>query len=102
MKELNSMSYERHNPLEQLSLEELRRRTSQKWQAHGSDPLPLWVAEMDVPLAPPVAKVLRQAIDIGDTGYASRHGYAEVVAGFAPRGGTGMISRSPIVEYCPT
>lgn len=38
---------------------------------------------MDVPLAPPVAKVLREAIDIGDTGYASRHGYADAVAGFA-------------------
>jgi cystathionine beta-lyase len=82
-KELNRMPYESHNPLEQLSLEELRRRTSQKWQAHGSDLLPLWVAEMDVPLAPPVAKVLREAIDIGDTGYASRHGYADAVAGFA-------------------
>lgn len=77
------MPHERHNPLEQLSLEELRRRTSQKWQAHGSDLLPLWVAEMDVPLAPPIADVLRHAIDIGDTGYASRQGYADAVAGFA-------------------
>src|SRR3954451_17635945 len=83
MKESKTMPYQRNNPLEQLSLADLRRRTSQKWQAHGSDLLPLWVAEMDVPLAPPVADVLRQAIDIGATGYASRHGYAEAVAGFA-------------------
>jgi cystathionine beta-lyase len=83
MKEPTAMPRERRNPLEQLSLEQLRLRTSQKWQAHGSDLLPLWVAEMDVPLAPPVAQVLRHAIDIGDTGYASRHGYAEAVAGFA-------------------
>jgi len=77
------MPHERDNPLEQLSLEELHHRTSQKWRAHGSDLLPLWVAEMDVPLAPPVADALRHAIDIGDTGYAPRHGYAEAVAGFA-------------------
>ena len=74
---------ERANPLEQLSLDDLRRRTSQKWQAHGTDLLPLWVAEMDVPLAPPIAARLRRAIDLGDTGYASRVGYAEAVAGFA-------------------
>src|SRR5690349_21859579 len=70
MKESKTMPYERGNPLEQLSLADLRRRTSQKWHAHGSDLLPLWVAEMDVPLAPPVADVLRQAINLGDTGYA--------------------------------
>ena len=73
----------RPNPLEQLTLDELRRRTSQKWQAHDAELLPLWVAEMDVPLAPPVADAIRHAIDIGDTGYASRHGYAEAVAEFA-------------------
>ncbi|MDN3460850.1 aminotransferase class I/II-fold pyridoxal phosphate-dependent enzyme [Rhodococcus sp. APC 3903] len=71
------------NPLEQLSLDQLRRRTSQKWSAHSSDVLSLWVAEMDVPLAPAVTNALHHAVDIGDTGYASRHGYAEAVAGFA-------------------
>ncbi len=80
---MNQPPHVRTNPLEELSLEELRRRTSQKWQAHGSDLLPLWIAEMDVPLAPPVADVLRHAIDIGDTGYASRYGYADAFAGFA-------------------
>jgi cystathionine beta-lyase len=74
---------QRFNPLEQLTLGELRRRTSQKWLAHDSDLLPLWVAEMDVPLAPAVAEALHRAIEIGDTGYASRHGYAEAVAEFA-------------------
>lgn len=73
----------RHNPLEDLSLGQLRERTSQKWRAHGEDLLPLWVAEMDVLLAPAIADVLRHAIDIGDTGYSSNHGYAEAVADFA-------------------
>ena len=44
------------NPLTQLSLDELRRRTSVKWRMHAEDVLPLWVAEMDVPLAAPVAR----------------------------------------------
>lgn len=71
------------NPLEALSLERLRQRTSQKWAAHGAELLPLWVAEMDVLLAEPIARTLHEAIDLGDTGYASRVGYAEAVAGFA-------------------
>lgn len=81
--ESSPVNLPRHNPLEELSLRQLRERTSQKWRAHGEDLLPLWVAEMDVLLAPPIADVLRHAIDIGDTGYASNHGYAEAVADFA-------------------
>lgn len=77
------MNLPRLNPLEDLSLTQLRERMSQKWRAHGEDLLPLWVAEMDVLLAPPIADVLRHAIDIGDTGYASNQGYAEAVAHFA-------------------
>jgi len=77
------MSAFRFNPLEQLSLDQLRRRTSQKWQAHGGDILPLWVAEMDVLLAPPVAEALHRAVEMGDTGYAANHGYAEAVESFA-------------------
>lgn len=57
------------NPLEELTLDQLRLRTSMKWRAHPADVLPLWVAEMDVRLAPTVAQALRTAIDHGDTGY---------------------------------
>ncbi|MFI1358798.1 MalY/PatB family protein [Streptomyces sp. NPDC020898] len=74
---------DRTDPLVQLSLEQLRRRTSMKWRAHPEDVLPLWVAEMDVPMAPPVAEALRAAIDLGDTGYPYGSGYAEAVAAFA-------------------
>ena len=51
------------NPLETLSLDQLRRRTSMKWRAHPEDVLPLWVAEMDISLAPAVARALHEAID---------------------------------------
>ncbi|MET7702442.1 MalY/PatB family protein [Streptomyces sp. NPDC005485] len=73
------------NPLEALSLDQLRRRRSMKWRTHPADVLPLWVAEMDVPLAPPVADALREAIDMGDTGYPAGTEFAESLAGFASR-----------------
>lgn len=77
------MTSAEQNPLEQLTLSELRQRTSQKWQAHGGDLLPLWVAEMDVLLAEPIATALHRAVRTGDTGYSANAGYAEAVAAFA-------------------
>ena len=71
------------SPLEQLSLDQLRQRTSMKWRTHPADVLPLWVAEMDVPLAPPVHEALTEALDRGDTGYPAGTAYAEALAGFA-------------------
>ncbi|WP_369816440.1 MalY/PatB family protein [Mycobacterium sp. 852014-50255_SCH5639931] len=54
-----------------------------KWRAHPADVLPLWVAEMDVMLAPTVADALRAAIDNGDTGYPCGTALAEAVSQFA-------------------
>jgi cysteine-S-conjugate beta-lyase len=71
------------NPLEELTLQQLRLRTSMKWRAHPEDVLPLWVAEMDVNLPPTVADALRRAIDIGDTGYPCGTAFAEAVSEFA-------------------
>jgi cysteine-S-conjugate beta-lyase len=73
------------NPLEELTLQQLRLRTSMKWRAHPADVLPLWVAEMDVNLAPTVADALRTAIDNGDTGYPYGTAFAEAVSEFASR-----------------
>ena len=71
------------NPLGVLSLEQLRRRTSLKWRGYPPDVLPLWVAEMDVPLAEPIVLALEQAIATGDTGYPEGTGYGEALADFA-------------------
>ena len=71
------------NPLEELTLQQLRLRTSMKWCAHPADVLPLWVAEMDVNLAPTVAEALRTAVDNGDTGYPCGTALAEAVSRFA-------------------
>ncbi|MGI9196190.1 MAG: MalY/PatB family protein [Candidatus Nanopelagicales bacterium] len=60
-------------------------RTSAKWGVFDPDVLPLWVAEMDFPLAPPIAQALRAAIDRSDTGYRWDAGLPEALAGFAQR-----------------
>lgn len=73
------------NPLDELTLAQLRRRTSMKWRAHPDDVLPLWVAEMDVLLAEPVAGVLTDAVAAGDTGYPAGNGYAEAFSRFSAR-----------------
>ncbi len=73
------------NPLEQLSLDDLRRRTSTKWRTYPDDVLPLWVAEMDVEPCGPVVDAVTAAVRRGDTGYAHGLGYAEALAAFAER-----------------
>lgn len=88
------------NPLRRLSLEQLRRRTSMKWRTYPQDVLPLWVAEMDVPLAEPVAEAITHAVALGDTGYPAGTAYAEALAEFAHKrwGWDGLaVERTAIV-----
>ncbi len=54
-----------------------------KWRAHPEDVLPLWVAEMDVLLAPTVAEAVHRAVDNGDTGYPYGTTFAEAISEFA-------------------
>ncbi len=71
-------------PFEDLSLAQLRQRTSLKWQHYGPDVLPLWVAEMDVRLAPEIVDALDAAVRSGDTGYPNFGGvYKEALREFA-------------------
>ena len=68
------------------SIEALRRRRSAKWRTYPDDVLPLFVAEMDCSLAPPVAAALREAVDASDTGYAAAvPDLGVAVSGFAAR-----------------
>ncbi|MEV7398262.1 aminotransferase class I/II-fold pyridoxal phosphate-dependent enzyme [Aeromicrobium sp. NPDC092404] len=71
------------HPLRELTLDDLRRRTSVKWREHGPDVLPLWVAEMDVLLAEPITRAVTRAVADGDTGYPHGTAYAEAVSAFA-------------------
>ncbi|WP_422772716.1 MalY/PatB family protein [Plantactinospora sp. WMMC1484] len=88
------------NPLQTLSLADLRRRTSEKWRRYPPDVLPLWVAEMDVPLAEPVARALTEAVALGDTGYpVNGTDYTAALAGFARErwGWTPPVEQSALV-----
>ncbi|HEX6500446.1 MAG TPA: MalY/PatB family protein [Micromonosporaceae bacterium] len=71
------------NPLTVYRLDDLRARRSMKWQTYEPDVLPLWVAEMDTPLAPPIRDALVRAVEGGDTGYAYQGGLAEAWAKFS-------------------
>ncbi|MFH9548135.1 MalY/PatB family protein [Streptomyces sp. NPDC017435] len=88
------------NPLQALTFDRLRRRTSMKWRTYPADVLPLWVAEMDVSLAEPVVRAVTQALALGDTGYPAGTAYAEALALFASKrwGWDGLaVERTAIV-----
>jgi len=72
-----------HNGFEDLDLDRLRRRRSEKWRLHPPDVLPAFIAEMDYDLAEPVAAALRAAVDLDDCGYATPDGIGETFAAFA-------------------
>jgi cystathionine beta-lyase len=73
------------NPLTALARADLRQRRSVKWRRYRPDVLPLWVAEIDAPLAEPIERTLAAAVARGDTGYADRGRLPEAFAGFARR-----------------
>ncbi|MEF2977420.1 MalY/PatB family protein [Subtercola sp. YIM 133946] len=57
------------DPLRADPLAVLRKRTSVKWRAYPDDVLPLFVAEMDYPLAAPVKAAMVAVIESSDLGY---------------------------------
>ncbi|WP_246222032.1 MULTISPECIES: MalY/PatB family protein [Gordonia] len=68
------------------TLDELRRRTSEKWRTYPDDVLPLFVAEMDFTIADVVADAIIGQVRTSDIGYAGSVGrVGEVFAGFAER-----------------
>jgi len=71
------------DPLNALTLDQLRARTSVKWREYAPDVLPLWVAEMDVTLAPGIVEAVSRALRDGDTGYDHGTRYAEAWASYA-------------------
>jgi cysteine-S-conjugate beta-lyase len=62
------------HPFDALTLEELRRRRSEKWSFYPPDILPVWVAEMDFPVAEPIRAALADLVDRSDAGYAYARG----------------------------
>src|SRR5688572_16652932 len=78
------MSASRWPEFDDLSLDDLQRRRSEKWTRFPADVLPSAVAEMDFGLAAAVRDRLHAAVELGDAGYASpdQHELAEAYAGF--------------------
>ena len=68
-----------------ITLEQLRLRRSAKWREFPPDVLPSWVAEMDFPLAEPIARALHNVIDRSDTGYRALKGLPQALSLFADR-----------------
>lgn len=68
-----------------IDLARLRERQSVKYRAYGPDVIPAWIAEMDFPLAEPIARALHEAIDRSDTGYPSGIELREAFSEFAAR-----------------
>ena len=57
------------SPVNIPPLEELRKRSSEKWRRFPGDVLPLPVAEMDYEIAPEIRARLKDLVDRSDTGY---------------------------------
>lgn len=86
------------HPYDTITLEQLRQRRSWKWHEYADDVLPLWVAEMDFPLAQPIRDTLLTMVEGSDLGYPWSPGlpeaYAEFSArryGFTPGAGTSYV-----------
>ena len=68
------------------AIADLRKRKSTKWREYDSDVLPLPVAEMDYPIAEPMARAVAEMMHRSDTGYLGKFPeLGEAYAGFAKR-----------------
>jgi cystathionine beta-lyase len=73
------------HPFDAVDEATLRARRSAKWVHYPPDVLPAWVAEMDFPLAEPIRRALRGAVDRDDAGYAAEAGLGEAFAEWTRR-----------------
>lgn len=55
-----------------IPLPQLQSRASSKWRVFEPDVLPLWVAEMDFPIAPVIRRAIEAHLDTNDLGYGLR------------------------------
>jgi cystathionine beta-lyase len=72
--------------LEAMSLAEMRTHRSEKWRGFPADVLPLFVAEMDFPIAKPIQDILIEMVSHSDMGYLSSiPELGQAFAGFSKR-----------------
>ncbi len=63
-----------NDPFASLTTEALRRKACHKWQKHPEDVLPLWVADMDFPVAEPIKEAIRRYLPSDNFGYSQEGG----------------------------
>jgi cystathionine beta-lyase len=80
-----------------IRLSDLQQRKSAKYRQYEADVIPAWVAEMDFPLAEPIASALHQAIDQSDTGYQSGEGLADATCDFVKAEWDWVVPRNRVV-----
>ncbi len=68
-----------------LSLEDLRAKPNAKWTHYDPDVLPLWVAEMDYPVAPAIKQAIRAQAESDNLGYGLSQGLPGLVEGLQAR-----------------
>lgn len=73
------------NPLEKYSIDQLRTRSTIKWNAYPRDVLPLWIAEMDTDLAPGIIERLTRSLAEGDSGYFYGQDFEKALQAFAAK-----------------
>lgn len=59
---------------DELTLERMRRSTGAKWNHYPEHLIPLWVADMDFPVAEPIREAIRRHTLTDDFGYPTAHG----------------------------
>ena len=63
-----------HFDFDSLTEQQLRTKACAKWQHFDADVLPLWVADMDFPVAEPIKAAIREHLDTNNFGYPEAHG----------------------------
>ena len=85
---LRRVELDMRNPpldLDALPLDRLRRRRGEKWTRYPADTIAAWVADMDFPVAAPIERALRSALEFGDLGYPQNPRPTDLPALFAER-----------------
>ena len=65
--------------LDELTAEILNQKQCGKWQMHPDDILPLWVADMDFPVAEEIKTALKQHVETSNFGYPPKGGMPGLV-----------------------
>lgn len=69
--------------IDTVTAETLLARQHVKWRRYGPDVIPLWVADMDFPVARCVQRAMEKSLATGDYGYAWRDGDPHLIVGKA-------------------